>query len=281
MNPRPRRSPGRNDTRWTVRWVIALLMILGLVWLPATATATAAPPTTTTPTATTPTATTPTATTPTATTPTTTTPTTTTPTTTTPTTTTPTPTISVSPATQTAQEGRIVNFRASPAGTRAISWQTAPTRGGPWTALTTGPVLTVLASRSADGHWYRAVAVEMAPGHRGTTTSEPATLHVTTPAPPPASTTSPSTTSPTPISPTPTPDAAQPYGTVVAPELLVGLAQTAIGHGFVPGNRVRVTLEPGGVDLGTQTVAPDGTITTSFSTAGLTVGGYTLRWTTL
>ena len=241
MNPRPRRSPGRNDTRWTVRWVIALLMILGLVWLPATATA--APPTTTTPTATTPTAT-------------------------TPTTTTPTPTISVSPATQTAQEGRIVNFRASPAGTRAISWQTAPTRGGPWTALTTGPVLTVLASRSADGHWYRAVAVEMAPGHRGTTTSEPATLHVTTPAPPPASTTSPSTTSPTPISPTPisptpTPDAAQPYGTVVAPELLVGLAQTAIGHGFVPGNRVRVTLEPGGVDLGTQTVAPDGTITTA------------------
>jgi len=34
MNPCARRSPGRNDTRWTVRWVIALLMILGLVWLP-------------------------------------------------------------------------------------------------------------------------------------------------------------------------------------------------------------------------------------------------------
>jgi hypothetical protein len=42
---------------------------------------------------------------------------------------------------------------------------------------------------------------------------------------------------------------------------------------------VKVTLEPTGVDLGTYTAAPDGTVTTRFPTTHLTAGTHTIRWT--
>jgi hypothetical protein len=71
----------------------------------------------------------------------------------------------------------------------------------------------------------------------------------------------------------------RPFGTVAATELPQGLDQTATAHGFTPGSRVRVTLEPGGVALGTPVVAADGTVTTRFSTIGLVAGLYTVDWT--
>ncbi len=69
------------------------------------------------------------------------------------------------------------------------------------------------------------------------------------------------------------------YGTVARPAIPAGHQQTATGHNFVPGSRVRVSLQPEGIELGTFTVAADGTVTTRFATTGLQLGSHTVRWT--
>ncbi|HZG90788.1 MAG TPA: hypothetical protein VEZ42_11295 [Pseudonocardia sp.] len=69
------------------------------------------------------------------------------------------------------------------------------------------------------------------------------------------------------------------YGTLARPVVPAGQEQTATGHHFVPGSRVRVTLLPEGTDLGTFVAAPDGTVTTRFATTGLRLGSHTVRWT--
>lgn len=71
------------------------------------------------------------------------------------------------------------------------------------------------------------------------------------------------------------------YGTVSRPVIARGAEQRATGYGFPPGASVRVTLEPSGTDLGTSPAAPDGTVSTAFSTAGLAPGAHTVRWTVL
>jgi hypothetical protein len=68
------------------------------------------------------------------------------------------------------------------------------------------------------------------------------------------------------------------FGTVAMSVLPVGSQQTATGHNFTPGTAVRVILEPVGTDLGTRIADADGTVTTHFSTADLTVGTYTVTW---
>ncbi len=70
-----------------------------------------------------------------------------------------------------------------------------------------------------------------------------------------------------------------PYGTVARPLIPAGQQQTATGHDFAPGSRVRVTLQPEGIELGTFTAAPDGSVTTHYATTGLLVGSHTVRWT--
>jgi hypothetical protein len=76
-----------------------------------------------------------------------------------------------------------------------------------------------------------------------------------------------------------TPPTGAHYGTVALPVLQLGQEQSATGHNFTPGTLVKVTLEPDGIDLGTYTVAPDGTVTTRFATTNLTAGTHTVRWT--
>jgi hypothetical protein len=198
-----------------------------------------------------------------------------------------------------------------------IHWQTASAPTGPWTDLggADGAVLTSTTSRGMNGDLYRAVATT---GHESAT-SPPAILHVqpvpdppTTagpplncPTPPPpigldtscpdptrstppllptASSTAVTATSPTTDAPTPDnavspPTTGATYGTVALPVLQLGQQQTATGHNFTPATLVTVTLEPDGIDLGTHTVAPDGTITTRFATTGLLAGTHTVRWT--
>lgn len=72
-----------------------------------------------------------------------------------------------------------------------------------------------------------------------------------------------------------------PYGTVGIPVIQLGREQTATGHNFMPGTLVKVTLEPTGIDLGTYTVGPDGTVTIRFSTTRLAPGTHAVRWTSL
>lgn len=100
----------------------------------------------------------------------------------------------------------------------------------------------------------------------------------TTPSVPAASTT-PAATAATPDSGAVTPPTGAHYGTVALPVLQLGQEQSATGHNFTPGTLVKVTLEPDGIDLGTYTVAPDGTVTTRFATTNLTAGTHTVRWT--
>jgi hypothetical protein len=69
------------------------------------------------------------------------------------------------------------------------------------------------------------------------------------------------------------------YGTVARPVIRAGQQQTATGHNFAAGTRIRVTLLPEGIDLGTHTAAPDGTVTTQFATTGVKLGNHTVRWT--
>jgi hypothetical protein len=75
-----------------------------------------------------------------------------------------------------------------------------------------------------------------------------------------------------------TPAAGAYYGTVEHPVIDLGQEQSATGHNFAPGTLVKVTLEPDGIDLGTSTVAPDGTVTTRFDTSGLLAGPHTVTW---
>jgi hypothetical protein len=203
---------------------------------------------------------------------------------------------------------------ASPA---MIHWQTAPAPTGPWTDLggADDAVLTSTATRGMNGDLYRAVATT---GHQSAT-SPPAILHVQpvsdttapaspplncpTPLPPigpntscpdptrlpplplpltssaPVTATSPTADTPTSDNAASTPTTEAAYGTVALPVLQLGQEQTATGHNFTPATLVTVTLEPDGIDLGTQTVAPDGTITTRFATTGLLAGIHTVRWT--
>lgn len=82
----------------------------------------------------------------------------------------------------------------------------------------------------------------------------------------------------------PCPDAATraaTYGTVTDQVIDLGQQQTAVGHNFAPGTRVKVTLEPGHVDLGTAQAAQDGTVTTHFDTSRLLAGQHTVNWTPL
>jgi hypothetical protein len=65
------------------------------------------------------------------------------------------------------------------------------------------------------------------------------------------------------------------------PVIPVGQEQIAIGHNFTPGTRVKVTIEPAGIVLGTFTVGPDGTVATHFDTATLAPGIHTVRWTSV
>jgi hypothetical protein len=74
------------------------------------------------------------------------------------------------------------------------------------------------------------------------------------------------------------PVADPPYGTFARPVIPAGHQQTATGHNFTPGSRIRVTLQPEGIDLGTFTAGSDGTVTTRFATTGLLVGSHTVNW---
>jgi hypothetical protein len=69
------------------------------------------------------------------------------------------------------------------------------------------------------------------------------------------------------------------FGTVDKQVLDLGQEQTAVGHNFVPGSRVKVTLEPDALDLGTVQTAADGTVTTRFDTSRLLAGEHTVTWT--
>jgi hypothetical protein len=71
------------------------------------------------------------------------------------------------------------------------------------------------------------------------------------------------------------------YGTVETPVIPLGRAQTATGHNFSPGALVQMTLEPGGIDLGTFPVGSDGTVTARFGTTSLNPGTYTVTWRTV
>jgi hypothetical protein len=84
---------------------------------------------------------------------------------------------------------------------------------------------------------------------------------------------------PTPSSAASTPTTGTTYGTVALPVLELGRQQTATGHNFTPGTRVKITLEPDSIELGTATVAPDGTVTTRFATKTLLAGPHTVTWT--
>jgi hypothetical protein len=115
-------------------------------------------------------------------------------------------------------------------------------------------------------------------------TSCPDPTRSTPPLLPTASSTAVTATSPTADAPTPDnavspPTTGATYGTVALPVLQLGQEQAATGHNFTPATLVTVTLEPDGIDLGTYTVATDGTITTRFATTGLLAGTHTIRWT--
>ncbi|MGQ0483058.1 MAG: hypothetical protein ACT4O0_18780 [Pseudonocardia sp.] len=191
-----------------------------------------------------------------------------------------------------------------------IRWQSAPGPDGPWTDLDeSGTDLHTTAAPGMDGTLIRAEVSS----NGESSSSTPAVLHVTpAPAPVPTiATASPpascaSTESATgsadagsqpgraggsaadrpageacpapPGTATPAPAPAAPYyGTVADPVIELGRQQTAVGHNFVPGSLVKVTLD--GVDLGTSQAAPDGTVTTRFDTSSLLAGSHTVVWT--
>jgi hypothetical protein len=142
-----------------------------------------------------------------------------------------------------------------------IRWQTAPAPNGPWTDLggAGGTVLESTATLGMDGALFRAEASS----DQASSNSPPVILHV----------------QPVPDSAASTPTTGANYGSVAKPVLELGQEQTATGHNFTPGTLVKVTLEPNDVDLGTFTVAPDGTVTTRFATTGLLAGPHTVTWT--
>lgn len=190
--------------------------------------------------------------------------------------------VAVLPGTQTVREGQKAVFTATYTRTSTprspqrspqrstqpdpttsdpvtIRWQTATGPNGPWTDIA-GPGGTVLESTATlgmDGTRFRAEASNAATSWR----SPPVILRV---------------------QPSPTqslPAAGAYYGTVEHPVIDLGQEQSATGHNFTPGTLVKVTLEPDGRDLGTATVAPDGTVTTRFATTGLLAGPHTVTWT--
>ena len=206
--------------------------------------------------------------------------------------------VTVQPAAQTVREGQRAVFTASytssstPGSPVTIRWQTAPAPTGPWTDLggAGGTVLASTSTRGMNGKLFRAVAST----GQESLNSPPAILHVqpmTEPAP-----SSQAANCPIPLTPIetgascpslgPTPSSAPlnpatgaTYGTVALPVVELGQQQTATGHNFTPGTLVKVTLEPDSIDLGTSTVAPDGTITTRFATKSLMAGPHTVTWT--
>lgn len=224
------------------------------------------------------------------------------------------PGVTVLPAAQTVPEGGRAAFTALfPSGFTGpspvvIRWETSARRSGPWAGIGAAGAsrLPVTAGAGIDGHLFRAVVT--AGGE--SSVSAPVVLHVT-PAPrrtgAPASTGAVASCPPAapavvtgpdapcvarePLAPTPTPTptpvptsagappAAPPYGTVGRLVLPRGQEQSATGHQFVPGTRVAVSLEPDGTDLGTYTVAPDGTVALRFATTLLSPGSHTVVWT--
>jgi hypothetical protein len=202
----------------------------------------------------------------------------------------------VEPAAQTVREGQKAVFTASytssttPGAAVTIRWQSAPAPTGPWTDLAgaDGTVLTSTATHGMDGALLRAVASIA----QQSFSSPPVILHVqpaTDPAgqaancPTPLAPTNTGAPCPSP-GPTPssaalTPSAGATYGTVALPVVELGQQQTATGHNFTPGTLVKITLEPDSIELGTATVAPDGTVTTRFATKTLLAGPHTVTWT--
>ena len=200
-----------------------------------------------------------------------------------------------------------------------VRWQTSRGHDGAWSDEqgAGGAELEVTAGADMDGVLFRA-EVSGDKG-TGSATSEPVTLHVEAPVDsscpstqaagdpshPDASHPAKSHTdkpqpdklqpdksrsdkpvsgagTPAPGGATPCPDAAtstSAYGTVADQVIDLGQQQTAVGHNFVPGSKVKVTVEPDGVDLGTVEAAPDGTVTTRFDTSRLLAGQHTVVWT--
>lgn len=167
--------------------------------------------------------------------------------------------IEVEPGDQTVSAGEKVLFTArysaEPASDAPVTirWQTAHGKDGPWSDVdgATGEEMQVTAGPDVDGALFRAEVT----GEKGSGagTSAPVTLHV---------------------------DAAGAlYGTVADPTIDLGQEQTAVGHNFVPGSKVKISIEPDGMDLGTVEAAPDGTVTKRFDTSRLLAGQHTVTWT--
>lgn len=198
-----------------------------------------------------------------------------------------------------------------------IRWQTARGHGGSWSDVggATGPELHVTAEMDIDGSRFRAEVTGEHEAAPAPATSAPVSLHVTTPtpavgpagpcptngdaasaghaqtgnagaSPPPQPTVSGAAAHGGGDEPAaaPCPNAATSaatYGTVTDQVIDLGQQQTAVGHNFAPGTRVKVTLEPDHVDLGTAQAAQDGTVTTHFDTGRLLAGQHTVNWTPL